>query len=1011
MNTLKNMLLRRWALALLCVATYSGLQAQQAPATPAPSATAPAVDDEVLVLSPFEVSSEKDTGYTATETLAGTRVRTDLRDIASSLSVVTSQFLRDTGATSNSSLLPYQVNTEVGGLMGNFAGVGNTQTSGENGKLANPNSNTRVRGLDSADNTRDYFISDIPWDSYVVDRVDLQRGPNSILFGVGSPAGIVNVTTVGARFDKNAGKIEATFGSYGSQRYNLDYNQVLIKGELALRIAAVDDDSKYRQDPAYSHAKRVFASTRFTPQVFSKDIAGKLSVRINAEKGRVDSNNPRWLPPIDKITNFFNPAIFARTNGKVNLYDANYSWNYGQNLDRGTRANSQDYVKWRASEPGYMAIPGLSHDMFAGFITYNNGTSNPILVRDLKATSTYGINSSGVIDSSINGMQFSNLQGVAGLYEYAKNVNSINPALYPAATKDVWKDQSITDASIFDFYNKLFDGNNKREWQDFNVVNAAVSQNFLNNRVGIEAVFDRQNYTSGQEGINYPETSGPYITVDVNRYTADTVASYFPHPNSLGANPWAPDVNNGGGTVNPNAGRAFTTGTGYGNSNQNIRQDWRLTAYGELDGRDIFAKDSFWAKLFNRNVLSALASSDRVDSFSKNWDLERTDANFPLSKGQLTPGQRNFSKTIYLTGNLTSTASAAGLNIDRLQSVFDGYGAHQVRYFDSHWNKPTNPASAGYVDPAALTYVRPSDQLLMTQSENPDNYVGWKTQAVNILSSRHGEIDQLYTGATKRRQQIDSEALTLQSYFWKDAIIGTYGWRKDKIESYRTRGTVTADTQVASVDFTNDRNGTQAKESFLANQGQTKTWGVVARLPRDWRGKLPHGLDFSAFYNNSNNFRPETRIGFDGYDLPSPSGSSKDYGIAVTALDDRVSLKLTWFDTKVLNTNLGGDLGGSIWFLRNMQIWGSAKYLKMRAGFLGLYNNDYGAWNQTAGVSGKWGAAVDSPEFLNDPETLKMRNFMTQWIATLPSQEYFNNMGFGIGNSSGIDVAKLGNSD
>jgi hypothetical protein len=994
-------------LAASCVVFVGCLSAQ----TTAEPAKIKPVEDEVLILSPFEVSTAKDTGYTATDTLAGTRVRTDLRDIASSLSVVTAQFLRDTGATSNSTLLPYQLNTEVGGSMGNFAGVGNTQTSGENGKLANPNSNTRVRGLDSADNTRDYFISDIPWDSYVVDRVDLQRGPNSILFGVGSPAGIVNVTTIGARFDKNAGKIESTVGSFGSERYSLDYNQVLIKDELALRVAAVDDNTKFRQDPAYSHAKRYFATARYTPQIFSKDIASKLSVRVNFEQGNVASNNPRWLPPIDKITNFFNPAIFARTNGVINLYDPIYSWNYGQNLDRGTRANAQDYVKWRASEAGYRAIPGLSHDMFIGFTAYNNGTSNPILVRDSRGSSVYGLNALGVIDGSITGVQYSNMQSVAGLYEYAKNVNSLNSKLYPAATKDVWKDQSITDTSIFDFYNKLFDGNNKREWQDFNVINASISQNFLNNRIGIEAVIDRQNYTSGQEGINYPETSGPYISVDVNRYTADTLATYISSPNALGANPWAPDVNNGGGTINPNAGRAFTTGTRYGNSNQNVRQDWRVTAYGELNGSDIFAKNSFWSKLFNRNVLSALASSDRVDSFGKNWDLERTDARFPLSKGALTPGQRNFTQTIYLTGNLTSATSASGLNIDRLQSVFDANGAHQVRYFDSHWNKPTNPSSPGYVNPAALTYIRPTDQLLLTQSENPNNYVGWTTQAVDILSSSHGDIDQLYTGATRRRQSIDSQAATLQSFLWNDAIIGTYGWRKDKIESYRTRGAVTADTQVASVDFTNDRDGSQAKESYLSNEGQTKTWGLVARLPREWRGKLQHGLDFSVFYNNSKNFRPETRIGFDGYNLPSPSGNSKDYGVAVTALDDRVSLKLTWFDTKVLNTNLGGDLGGSVWFLRNMQLWGSAKYLKMRAGFLGLYNNDYGAWNQTAGVSGKWGAAVTSPEFLNDPETLKMRNFMAQWVATLPSQEYFNNMGFGIGNSSGIDVSKLGSSD
>ncbi len=62
------------------------------------------------------------------------------------------------------------------------------------------NSTTRVRGLDSADNTRDYFLTNIPWDAFDVGRVDLQRGPNSILFGTGSPAGIINVSTNAASF-------------------------------------------------------------------------------------------------------------------------------------------------------------------------------------------------------------------------------------------------------------------------------------------------------------------------------------------------------------------------------------------------------------------------------------------------------------------------------------------------------------------------------------------------------------------------------------------------------------------------------------------------------------------------------------------------------------------------------------------------------------------------------------------------------------------------------------------
>src|ERR1017187_2188074 len=57
-----------------------------------------ASDEEVVSLSPFTVSSEEDHGYEASSTLAGTRMKTNLKDIASSISVVTKEFLQDTRA-------------------------------------------------------------------------------------------------------------------------------------------------------------------------------------------------------------------------------------------------------------------------------------------------------------------------------------------------------------------------------------------------------------------------------------------------------------------------------------------------------------------------------------------------------------------------------------------------------------------------------------------------------------------------------------------------------------------------------------------------------------------------------------------------------------------------------------------------------------------------------------------------------------------------------------------------
>ncbi|MES1168776.1 MAG: TonB-dependent receptor plug domain-containing protein, partial [Oleiharenicola lentus] len=224
--------------AALCLVSVLRLPAQTT--APAKAAT-PAESEETLVLSPFVVDASEDAdSYSAKSTLAGTRVRTELKDIASSISVVTKQFLQDTGSKNSADLLVYTPNTEVGGLGGNFSGAAGGLQYGEDGSLRRPNNNTRVRGLDSADNTRDYFLTEIPWDGYNVDRVDLQRGPNSILFGVGSPAGIINTSVNGATF-KNKNVIENRIAKFGSLRFSADFNYVLLPNELAIRVALLDD--------------------------------------------------------------------------------------------------------------------------------------------------------------------------------------------------------------------------------------------------------------------------------------------------------------------------------------------------------------------------------------------------------------------------------------------------------------------------------------------------------------------------------------------------------------------------------------------------------------------------------------------------------------------------------------------------------------------------------------------------------------------------------------------------
>ena len=131
----------RWA-ALLAALLVSGAlgQAQVAPDPKKPAANAP--DEDIVVLSPFEVTASATESYNAATTLAGNRLNTDLRDVGSSVTVYTSQFFKDLGATNNNSLLQYTISSEVGGIYGNFSGVGGSSTYNEASNLLRPSKTT-----------------------------------------------------------------------------------------------------------------------------------------------------------------------------------------------------------------------------------------------------------------------------------------------------------------------------------------------------------------------------------------------------------------------------------------------------------------------------------------------------------------------------------------------------------------------------------------------------------------------------------------------------------------------------------------------------------------------------------------------------------------------------------------------------------------------------------------------------------------------------------------------------
>ncbi|MGH7956225.1 MAG: TonB-dependent receptor plug domain-containing protein, partial [Opitutaceae bacterium] len=212
---------------------------------------------DTVTLSPFTVTADADVGYAASSTLAGSRFNTPLKDTAASISVLTAEFISDIGATNLTEALQYSTSTQP-----------DQDDAGSDG--ANPSGNSmlefgdrfRVRGQ-NVTQARNYFALRIQSDNYNVERIEDSRGPNSVLFGFGSPGGIVNVSTKQARLDRSFKRATVQMGSFDSHRETLDVNQLLLHGRLGLRLNAVYDQSNDFREYAFSRDRRFDLAVKF----------------------------------------------------------------------------------------------------------------------------------------------------------------------------------------------------------------------------------------------------------------------------------------------------------------------------------------------------------------------------------------------------------------------------------------------------------------------------------------------------------------------------------------------------------------------------------------------------------------------------------------------------------------------------------------------------------------------------------------------------------------------------
>ncbi len=223
--------------ALACGLTL-GLGAQLYGQAVEPVTPPPPPEGEIIQLSPFTVDTSQDRGYIAVDALAGGRTNTPIKLTPAAMSSLTRTFIDDVGIQNVREALRWAPNVvptdpQAGKGFGgaafhpwsfNFRGAGAGQQGGPGP-------------------TRNYFTFFENADAYNIERVEFTRGPNGILFGLGTVGGTLSTYTKVPRLDKDFLTPAVIADDHGSLRFEVDYN-VAPSEKFAIRVNALYDEPR-----------------------------------------------------------------------------------------------------------------------------------------------------------------------------------------------------------------------------------------------------------------------------------------------------------------------------------------------------------------------------------------------------------------------------------------------------------------------------------------------------------------------------------------------------------------------------------------------------------------------------------------------------------------------------------------------------------------------------------------------------------------------------------------------
>ncbi|MBD2165572.1 TonB-dependent siderophore receptor [Calothrix membranacea FACHB-236] len=248
-------------------------QTQEPPATQTPPEQPTAQQDEPIEL----VATGEEDRYRVPNASTATKTDTPVRDIPGSIQVIPRQILEDQKTTRIQEALENVSGVEK---QGNYGG---TDAGGY-----------RIRGFDQDGNFRNGF-NDTDFYSLVdpanIDRIEVLKGPASVLFGQAEPGGIINVVTK-QPLSSPYYSAEFNVGNYAFYRSSVDLSGPLADdGSLLYRLNVAYQNSGSFRD--YNFLERVFIAP-----VVTWNISDRTTLSLDLEYQDNDYLFDRGLPSI-----------------------------------------------------------------------------------------------------------------------------------------------------------------------------------------------------------------------------------------------------------------------------------------------------------------------------------------------------------------------------------------------------------------------------------------------------------------------------------------------------------------------------------------------------------------------------------------------------------------------------------------------------------------------------------------------------------------------------------------